>query len=125
MNATYKPSLYDRLGGELVIEAMTKAFYDKVLKDIELKPFFDKTMMAKQVNMQREFLSSALGGPAVYSGKNLAYAHQGRGIKTQHFAKFVQHFLETLLEFGVSVEEADEVISRLNTRSNEITGKSY
>ncbi len=125
MNATKKPSLYDRLGGEMVIETITKAFYDRVLKDAELKPFFIHTDMAKQVNMQRGFLSAALGGPMVYSGKSLAHAHQGMGIKTQHFALFVQHFLDTIREHGVSEEEADEVIGRLNTYSNEITGKSY
>jgi len=124
MNAS-NTSLYDRLGGEMAIEAITKSFYDRVLKDAELKPFFVHTDMAKQVNMQRGFLAAALGGPMVYTGKSLAHAHQGMGIKTQHFASFVQHFLDTLLEFGVSVEEADEVIGRLNTYSNEITGKSY
>ncbi len=124
MNAN-NTSLYDRLGGDLAIEAITKAFYDRVLKDVELKPFFNNTAMARQLCMQREFLSAALGGPVVYTGKSLAHAHQGMGIKTQHFAKFVQHFLDTIREHGVSEEEADEVISRLNTYSNEITGKSY
>ena len=125
MNATKQPSLYDRLGGEMVIEAITKAFYERVLKDPELKPFFNNTDMARQVNMQRGFLSAALGGPVVYSGKSLAHAHQGMGVKTQHSAQFVQHFLATIREYGVSEEEADEVIGRLNTYSNEITGKSY
>jgi len=109
----------------MVIETITKAFYDRVLKDAELKPFFIHTDMSKQVNMQRGFLSAALGGPMVYSGKSLAHAHQGMGIKTQHFALFVQHFLDTIREHGVSEQEADEVIGRLNTYSNEITGKSY
>ncbi len=120
-----KTSLYDRLGGESAIEAITKAFYDRVLKDIELKPFFEHTLMEKQINMQNTFLSQALGGPATYTGKPLAYAHQGRGITTKHFSKFVQHFLDTLREFGVSEKDADEVISRINTLSNEITSKSY
>jgi len=118
-------SLYDRIGGGSAIEAITRALYDRVFKDVELKPFFEHTSMDKQRAMQNEFLSQALGGPTVYTGKPLAYAHQRLGITTQHFAKFVQHFLETLREFGVSVEDADEVISKLNALSNEITGKSY
>ena len=124
MNTT-EPSLYDRLGGELAIDALTKAFYDRVLVDIDLKPFFEDTPMEKLLAMQHEFLCAALGGPVTYTGKPLAYVHQGRGIKTQHFAKFVQHLLETLRDFGVSDEDADEVISRLNRRANEITGTSY
>jgi hemoglobin len=124
MNAT-EPSLYDRLGGEPAIDALTTAFYDRVLGDIELKPFFEHTSMGKLRAMQREFLCAALGGPVIYTGKPIAYVHQGRGITAQHFAKFVQHFLETLRDFGVSDEDADEVIARLNTRANEITGSSY
>lgn len=124
MNAT-EPSLYDRIGGEAAIEAITKAFYERVLADEELRPFFENTAMEKQICMQREFLSSALDGPVVYSGRPLSHAHQERGIKSRHFARFVGHFLDTLKAFGVSDEIADEVISRLNTRHNEITGNSY
>jgi hemoglobin len=124
MNAT-EPSLYDRLGGESAIAAITSAFYDRVMEDIELKPFFAHTAMEKQLAMQNAFLCQALGGPMIYTGKSLAHAHQGRGIGTSQFAKFVQHFLETLRDFGVSSEDADAVISRLNTLSNEITNKSY
>lgn len=124
MNAT-ESSLYDRLGGESAIADLTTAFYDRVLADAELKPFFEHTSIEKLRVMQREFLCAALGGPQTYTGKPLAYAHQGRGITMQHFAKFVQHFLDTLREFGVSSEDADEVIARLNTRANEIIGLSY
>ncbi len=124
MNAK-KPSLYDRLGGEQAIEAITKAFYQRVLADEELRPFFENTEMDKQLCMQREFLSSALDGPVAYMGKPLSHAHQNRGIQARHFALFVRHFLDTLRAFGVSEEDTDEVISRLNTRHNEITGNSY
>ena len=124
MNTTTQ-SLYERLGGDLAIKGITEAFYDRVLADVELKPFFEHTAMDKQRCMQHEFLSAALGAPMAYTGKSMAYAHQGRGIKMQHFAKFVQHFLDTLRDLGVSEQDADEVISRLNALSNEIIGRSY
>jgi len=124
MNAI-KPSLYDRLGGEAAIAAITKDFYGRVMNDSELKPFFEHSSIEKQLEMQNQFLSQAFGGTTAYTGKPLAHAHHGRGISTKYFAKFVQYFLETLRDCGVSNEDADEVISRLNALSNEITGKSY
>lgn len=124
MNAT-NLSLYERLGGESAIESIVKAFYDRVLADVDLKPFFEKTSMDNQRFMQHEFLCAALGGPMTYTGKPLAHAHQGRGITTLHFAKFIEHLLETLRDLGVSDEDADAVISRVNTYANEITGASY
>lgn len=122
---TTESSLYYRLGGESAIESITKVFYDKVMLDDELKPFFKNTQMDKQLCMQKEFLAAAFGGPITYTGRPLAHAHQGMGITTRHFAKFVQHFLVTLHEHGVSDEDADAIISRLNTYSNEICGISY
>lgn len=125
MGTTNQPSLYERLGGESAIEAIVKALYSRVLADDDLKAFFEQTAMDKQLAMQHDFLCAALGGPMAYAGKPLSHVHQGRGITTRHFAKFVQHFLETLQELGVSREDSDEVISRLNAFANEITGLSY
>lgn len=122
---TSKLSLYERLGGEPAIDAIVQALYDRVLADAELRPFFAQTTMDKQRTIQHEFLCAALGGPMAYTGKPLGYVHQGRGITTRHFAKFVQHCLKSLQDLGVSREDTDEVISRLNTFANEITGTSY
>lgn len=120
-----KLSLYDRLGGEPTIDAIVNALYDRVLADAELMHFFEQTSMEKQRRIQHEFLCAALGGPMSYTGQPLAHVHHGRGITTQHFARFVQHCLNTLQELDISEEDTDEVISRLNAFANEITGTSY
>ena len=51
--------------------------------------------------------------------------HHGRGIKAEHFARFVEHMLSTLADLGVTEEEANLVIGRINSLANEITGVSY
>jgi hemoglobin len=117
--------LYERLGGEPAIAAIVEDLYRRVLADAELLPFFEKTPMDRQLAMQREFLCAAVDGPAAYTGKPLAYVHQGRGITAQHFARFTRHLLDALRGVGVSEADADDVVSRLNTRVNEITGTSY
>jgi hemoglobin len=119
------PSLYERLGGEDLISALIPAFYARVLADPGLAPFFSHTALDKLHAMQREFFVMATGGPILYSGRPLAHAHHGRGITRQHFASFTGHLVETLLDMGVTQEEADEVIERINTTSNEILGTSY
>jgi hemoglobin len=118
-------SLYERLGGEDMISALIPAFYARVLADPGLSPFFSHTALDKLHAMQREFFVMATGGPIQYSGRPLAHAHHGRGITRQHFASFTGHLVETLLDMGVTQEEADEVIERINTTSNEILGTSY
>ncbi len=119
------PSLYERLGGEDLITALIPAFYVRVLADPELGPFFKHTELEKLHAMQREFFVMATGGPIQYSGRPLAHTHHGRGITRQHFARFTGHLVETLLDMGVTQEEADEVIQRINAMTNEIVGTSY
>ncbi|WP_395746760.1 group 1 truncated hemoglobin [Prosthecobacter sp.] len=119
------PSLYERLGGEEMISALVPAFYARVLADAELGPFFRHTELEKLHAMQREFFVMATGGPLQYSGRPLAHAHHGRGITRHHFGLFTGHLLETLQDMGVTQEEADEVIQRINAVTNEITGASY
>ena len=122
---TNKPSLYDRLGGEEMISALIPAFYVRVLADPELGPFFAHTELEKLHAMQREFFVMATGGPIQYSGRPLAHTHHGRGITRHHFSSFTSHLIETLLDMGVTQEEADEVIERINAMTNEIIGASY
>lgn len=119
------PSLYERLGGEDVIDTLVPGFYVRVLADPELAPFFKHTALDQLHAMQREFFAMATGGPIQYTGRPLAHAHHGRGITRQHFARFTGHLVETLLDMGVSQAEVDEVIERVNATANEIVGASY
>jgi len=119
------PTLYERLGGEDMISNLIPAFYVKVLADAELAPFFRHTAIEKLHDMQRDFFAMATGGPISYSGRPLAHAHHGRGISKHHFALFTTHLVDTLLDMGVTQTEADEVIDRVNTFVNEVTGTSY
>lgn len=118
-------TLYDRIGGAAVIDTLIPAFYTRVLADPELAPFFRHAQIDSLHAMQREFFSMALGGPVDYTGRSLSQVHHGRGISTAHFGLFVKHLLETLDAMGLSAAESDEVIARIGTFANEITGTSY
>lgn len=118
-------SLYDRLGGDAGIESLVVAFYVRVLADPELAPFFRNTSIDKLHAMQHEFFAMALGGPVSYSGRPLAHVHHGRGITTKHFGRFVECLVQTLEDQGVSEAESAEVIDRINSYANEVTGTSY
>ncbi|MFG0333362.1 MAG: group 1 truncated hemoglobin [Maioricimonas sp. JB049] len=115
-------TLYDQIGGAGILARLIDEFYDHVLADPELAPFFAETSMEKQRRMQREFFAAALGGPQMMSDIDLAYAHHGRGITPEHFNRFVQHLLETLQELEISDHDVDEIIRRISTYVDDITG---
>jgi hemoglobin len=115
-------TLFDRIGGNDAVEALVDRFYECVLGDPILKPFFEHTDTGKLRRMQREFFAAALDGPIQYSGRPLAYVHQGRGIKPSHMGRFVGHLIETLKDSAVGEEELDGIIDRVNRYADEITG---
>jgi len=89
-------TLFEKLGGLTAINAVVDEFYRRVLADNELKPFFEKTDMARQKDHQRKFLTFALGGPNRYSGKSMKKAHSGLGITAHHFGLVAGHLVGTL-----------------------------
>nr|WP_269433867.1 group 1 truncated hemoglobin [Desulfosarcina widdelii] len=112
------------MGGEQVIAKLIHQFYDHVIADPELKPFFKDTSMDKLRRMQREFFSAAIDGPITYTGKPLNYIYHGRGIIKHHFALYVGHLLDTLQGLEIDEQDVQDIISRINTFADEITGIS-
>lgn len=115
-------TLFDRIGGDQAIAELIHQFYDRVVADPELKPFFTHSSMEKIRRMQREFFSAALDGPISYTGKPLGHVHHGRGITKHHFALYVGHLILTLEGLGINEQDVQDVISRINTYADEITG---
>jgi hemoglobin len=89
-------TLFERVGGEQTISDLIHKFYDCVLADPELKPFFKNTSMDKLRRMQREFFSA-------------------------HFALYVGHLIDTLQDQGINDQDVQDIISRINTYADEIT----
>ena len=116
-------TLYDRIGGQLAIRELLHDFYDSVLADPELEPFFRKTSMEKLRRMQQEFFSTALDGPITYTGRPLSQVHHGRGITKHHFALFIGHLLNTIERRGINEQDVQYIIGRISTYANEITGE--
>jgi hemoglobin len=116
-------TLYERLGGEETIAGLVDRFYDRVLADEQLAPFFSHASMDSLRTMQRAFFAAALDGPVEYPGVSLADAHQGRGIERAHFRRFVDHLFETLQDYELSREEVDRVVERVATYVGEVVGE--
>ena len=114
------PSLWERLGGSEGADALIEAFYDRVLADPELAPFFEDASMDRLRKMQREFFSAALGGPIEYSGAPLAHAHHGRGIEPVHLRRFVEHLLATLEAIELSEEDRDAIYDRIHRQADDV-----
>ena len=114
--------LFVRLGGTPAITAAVEQFYERVIADPELSPFFVHTKMPWLKARQVQFFTQALGGPAIYSGQPMKEAHAHLPIEGEHFDRVAGHLVATLQELGVTQELIDEVVEAIAPLKGDIVG---
>jgi hemoglobin len=115
--------LYDLIGGNRTVWAATESFYERVLADDTLRPFFKSTDMAQLRARQSMFISMLLGGRIVYTGKDIHAAHahvREQGLNDGHFDGFLRHFREALNEVGVQADKVEKVTKLLESRRSAV-----
>ncbi len=117
-------TLYEKIGGGQNIKKLVTAFYQRVLNDPLLSPFFANTSIEKLQNMQVTFFTIALGGPEPGKMPSLTEVHRGRGIESKHLVRFTELLVETLGEIGIEPDDAKKVYERIATYSNSVLGES-
>jgi hemoglobin len=117
-------TIYEQIGGHEALEAVVSDFYDRVLVDPELAPFFTGTNMARLKGKQVEFFAAALGAPEPYTGAPMRQVHQGRGITIHHFNLVAGHLSASLRAAGVPEETVGQIIGAIAPLSAEIATAS-
>jgi hemoglobin len=117
-------NLYDQIGGAMGIETLMSSFYQRVLQDPLLQPFFAEAEIERLQKMQAQFFSMALGMPNVRDDFSLFEIHADRGIKREHLSRFTEHLLATLHDAGINESHSSEIVARIATYSPQILGES-
>ncbi|HWB10977.1 MAG TPA: chemotaxis protein CheW, partial [Pirellulales bacterium] len=104
-------SLFVRLGGDAAISTVVERFYEHVLDDNELRPFFNLERMGWLKKRQKQFFTQALGGPAAYRGASMKSAHRKLEIGQHHFDRVATHLVSALEGCGVSKPLVNEVVA--------------
>ncbi|WP_227013707.1 group I truncated hemoglobin [Paenibacillus psychroresistens] len=104
------PHLFAKFGGPEAIQIVVEKFYNLVLEDEQLRPYFQDIDMNRLAKHQVDFVSFALGGPTFYSGQSLSESHKGLNIKPEHYDLTLNHLAASLLYAGVSAEDTESVM---------------
>lgn len=102
-------NLFERIGGEAAVDKAVDIFYDKVLADADISPFFENLDMVAQARKQKAFLTMAFGGPNSYSGQDMRAGHAHLGIEELHFDRVVELLAATLQDLGAAAADIAEV----------------
>lgn len=97
-------SVYDDIGGDEAIRGAVASLYRRVLADPTVAYYFEGSDLGSLRAHQRAFLTEALGGPHVFSGRSMADAHADLDITDEAFDTVVEHLIAALAEVGVGRE---------------------
>lgn len=114
-------SVLHRLGGPAAVEATVDLFYDKVVRDAFLMPFFESTNLAALKVHQKHFMLLAFSNllPSDDNHQVSAYLikqHQRlfqMGLNETHFDRVAGHLVVSLHELQVKSTLIDEVVAIL------------
>tara|TARA_Y100000590_G_scaffold171020_1_gene195660 strand:+ start:882 stop:1253 length:372 start_codon:yes stop_codon:yes gene_type:complete len=119
-------SLYEEIGGEEAIVAAVDLFYQKVIADEELAPFFNGLSMNQQSSKMVGFMAWAFGGPSEYKGRDLTSAHshliKEKGLHAGHFDKVADHLKLTLAELGLSDDLINQSLAIVGSTKSQVFG---
>lgn len=116
-------TLYEQLGGEPAIAAVTEDFYRRVLSDERIAGFFDDVDMDRQVAKQKAFLTMVLGGPNTYTGQDMRNGHRhlvARGLNDSHVDAVLENLAAALADAGVPPAQIKQVTDLANSLRDDV-----
>ena len=123
MTPTAETTPFERLGGMVGIDAVVDLFYDRLVGDPEVAPFFDRVDLRRQRGHLKAFLAAALGGPNAYQGRELGEAHAHLSITDHHVDLVGGHLAAVLAGLGVSPALIDEIVSAVDGMRDALLGR--
>lgn len=103
-------TLYERLGGHEGSWAVVDAFYDKLVADVRLGPFFEDAALETLRETQTAFLCEAAGGPETYDAEPVQDAHLHVPFTAADIQRALELLEQTLDEFDVPDGDAEAVV---------------
>lgn len=94
-------TIFDLIGGRPTLEKVHKIFYDKIYAHPWIGQYFKEIQQDIIEIQQSDFMSQAMGGPAIYCGKLPIPAHKHMFISDELFEIRTQLLKESLNEAKV------------------------
>jgi hemoglobin len=106
-------SLYARIGGQPVIDAIAADTIDQVAADPHLNQSFEGTNLKRIKRLLAEQICDLTGGPCHYSGDTMHQVHAGHHISEAEFYGLVQIMRNAMLAHHVALRERNELLALL------------
>ena len=106
-------TLYEQVGGDDALERAVEGFYQRMLADPDVAPWFNNIDLSRLKDHQRAFLAVGLGGPELYEGRSMRDAHVSLGITDAAYSAAISHLRDELQQLGVDDGVVAQIAKRL------------
>lgn len=113
-------TLYDRLGGQVGIEAVVDEFLLNVAGDERINAYFSEIDLERLGRLLTEQICEATGGPCTYTGRSMGQAHAGLGITEADFNALVEDLVKALDTFVVPEQTQSQLLAILASLKEDI-----
>jgi hemoglobin len=116
-------TLYDQLGGNAGIAALTDAALDQYAADPRVAPMFDHVDINRFRRVFAEYICVVSDGPCRYTGASMADAHRGMNLHEGQFNAIVEDLTAAMTSVHISVPTQNRLIKRLATVRKDVLYK--
>ena len=106
-------TLYERLGGEAGVAAITEGMLARSAEDPRIRDDFAEADIVNLYERLVEHLCAVTGGPCTYGGRAMKAAHAGLGLTEADFNALVQNLVDAMTERGVPIAAQNELLAIL------------
>ena len=92
---------YERIGGGPAVSAVVDEFYRRLTADEQVSHYFDEVSLATLKRHQALMITTILGGPNQYDGRDLDEAHAPLAITEADYHRVGSHLMSCLEDAGV------------------------
>jgi hemoglobin len=116
-------SLYQRLGGEIVVTKIVEQTIKRVVDDPEVNQSFHKVDLVKLDKLLVEQICSLTGGGCKYSGEDMKTVHAGLNITEREFYAMVEALRAELDSHNIGEREKNELLRILAPMKRDVITK--
>jgi len=116
-----RPSLYQQLGGESGIAAITDGLLHEIEHDKRIVHHFADTDIARFRRLLAEQLCDISGGPCQYSGGTMQESHTGFNISLADFDALVEGLIKVMQQQNISISAQNQLLALLAPMYKDVT----
>ncbi|OOG56233.1 group 1 truncated hemoglobin [Rhodanobacter sp. C03] len=116
-------TLYDQLGGEQGIAALTDAALDHYAADPRVAPAFAHADIGRFRRMFAQYLCQVADGPCHYTGDSMADVHRGMNVSETQFNAVVEGLTASMTSLHISVRVQNRLLRRLAPERGDVIYK--